>query len=157
MARRHAAEKRLPKPDVRYGNPIFGKFINVMMWDGKKSISESVLYGALDIIRSRVTGKDPCDVFHSALSNVRPSVEVRYRRVGGATYPVPVPVSPLRSQALAIRWLLTAARARSEKTMMERLALEIVGAADETGVAFKKKTDTHRMAAANQAFAHYRW
>ena len=157
MARRHAAVKRPPQPDARYGNPVLGKFVNAMMWDGKKSVSESLLYGALDLISSKSPGKDPCDIFHAALSNVRPSFEVRSRRVGGATYAVPVPVSPLRSQALAIRWILAAARARSEKTMVEKLAFELSSAAEETGSAFKKKTDTHRMAAANQAFAHYRW
>jgi small subunit ribosomal protein S7 len=154
MARRRAAEKRTVQPDPRYGSLVFSKFINSLMWDGKKSVAESIFYGALDLIG---THQDGADMFYKALSNVKPSVEVRSRRVGGATYPVPIPVSPDRSQALAIRWIIDAARSRSDKTMIERLAAEIKSAVDEGGTAVKKRVDTHRMAAANQAFAHYRW
>jgi small subunit ribosomal protein S7 len=156
MSRRHAAEKRPVQPDSKYKDPVIGKFVNSMMWEGKKSLAESILYAAFDQIAKK-SGKDPCEVFHGAISNVKPSVEVRSRRVGGATYAVPVPVRPERSQALAIRWIIHAARGRSEKTMVERLVVELSNAAEKTGTAFKKTTDTHKMAAANQAFAHYRW
>lgn len=154
MARRRAAVKRPVQPDSRYGNPVFGKFINALMWEGKKATAESIFYGALDSIGTK---QDGVEALNRAIANVKPSVEVRSRRVGGATYPVPVPVSPHRAQALALRWLINAARSRSEKTMIERLAAEIKGACDETGAAVKKRVDIHKMAAANQAFAHYRW
>lgn len=152
MSRRHAAEKRKVQPDCRYGSIVFSKFINALMWDGKKSVSESIFYGALDLIGSYAQ-----EVVHSAIANVKPSVEVRSRRVGGATYPVPIPVSAHRGQTLAIRWLIAASRKRSEKTMMQRLTKELKEAAEETGAAVKKRVDIHKMAAANQAFAHYRW
>lgn len=154
MARRRAAEKRVVQPDFRYGSVVFSKFVNVLMWSGKKSVAESIFYGAMDILGDY---QGSTEVVLRALSNVKPSVEVRSRRVGGATYPVPILVSAHRSQALAIRWIVAAARGRGEKTMAQRLAGEIGDAAGETGAAMKKKVTVHRMAAANQAFAHYRW
>jgi small subunit ribosomal protein S7 len=156
MSRRRQAEKREVLPDAKFGDIILTKFMNVMMVDGKKSVAEGTVYDALDRIAAR-TRTEPLRVFHDALNNVRPYVEVRSRRVGGATYQVPVEVRPERSQALAIRWLITASRARSERTMMERLSNELMDAAQQRGTAIKKREDTHRMAEANKAFSHYRW
>lgn len=156
MSRRHAAVKRVVLPDAKYSNTLLMKFINCMMKDGKKSVSERAAYGALTIIKERLK-KDELEVFLEALKKVRPAVEVRSRRVGGATYQVPVEVRESRSVALAIRWLIAAARARSEKTMRERLAGELLDAYNERGAAVKKRDDTHRMAEANKAFSHYRW
>ncbi len=157
MSRRHRAEKRPIIPDARYKDQVVTKFINALMLDGKKSVAETIFYGALDLVEKRVRDREPLDVFHTALNNVKPRVEVRSRRVGGATYQVPVEVRSERTQALAIRWIVKAARKRSEKTMGERLAGEFIDALNERGTAFKTKTDTHRMADANKAFSHYRW
>jgi len=154
MSRRRAAERREVKPDARYGNLLCAKFINALMWEGKKSVAESIFYGALRILDE---SQDGFETMQKAVAAVKPSVEVRSRRVGGATYPVPVPVSPHRAQSLGLRWLIKAARERSEKTMMARLAAELKSASEEGGNAFKKRVDTHKMAAANQAFAHFRW
>jgi len=156
MSRRHSAEKRDILPDAKYGDVRLTKFMNSLMYDGKKSAAESIVYGAFDIVEGRLK-TDPLKVFHSALDNVRPSVEVRSRRVGGATYQVPVEVRHDRANALAIRWMITAARARSERTMAERLSMEMMEAAENRGTAVKKREDTHRMAEANRAFSHYRW
>jgi small subunit ribosomal protein S7 len=156
MSRRHAAEKREVLPDAKFGDPVVAKFINSLMYEGKKSAAEKIVYTAFDRIQKR-TGQEPLRVFHDALGNVRPAVEVRSRRVGGATYQVPVEVRADRSQALAIRWLIGAARGRSENTMEERLSGEFVDAAQNRGAAVKKREDTHRMADANKAFSHYRW
>jgi small subunit ribosomal protein S7 len=156
MARRRAAEKREVMPDPVYGDPVLSKFINSVMHDGKRSVAERILYGAFDKMRSR-TGRDPLELFHDALQNVRPPLEVRSRRVGGATYQVPVEVRPERRQTLAIRWLIDTARRRSEKTMTDRLAAELMDAANGRGAAVKKREDTLRMAEANRAFSHYRW
>jgi small subunit ribosomal protein S7 len=156
MSRRRAAVKREVLPDAKFGDHIVTKFINCLMYQGKKSAAETIVYGALDRISTR-GGQDPLRVFHDALSNVRPAVEVRSRRVGGATYQVPVEVRPDRSQALAIRWLISTARGRSENTMEERLSGELSDAAQNRGAAVKKREDTHRMADANKAFSHYRW
>jgi small subunit ribosomal protein S7 len=156
MSRRHRAEKRQVLPDAQYGDQVITRFMNQVMYQGKKSAAEKIVYGALETIAQR--GKRPAgELFHEALSNVAPSVEVRSRRVGGATYQVPVEVRPERRQALAIRWLIVAARARSENTMQERLAAELLDAANGRGTAVKKREDTHRMAEANRAFSHYRW
>ena len=156
MSRRRQADKREILPDAKFADITLAKFMNVMMYDGKKSVAEGTVYDALDRIAVR-TRAEPLRVFHDALNNVRPYVEVRSRRVGGATYQVPVEVRPERSQALAIRWLITASRARSERTMMERLSNELMDAAQQRGTAIKKREDTHRMAEANKAFSHYRW
>ncbi len=156
MSRRHAAVKREVIPDAKYGDPMIAKFVNVLMIDGKKSGAESIVYGALDSIQKK-TGQEPLQVFHDALTNVRPSVEVRSRRVGGATYQVPVEVRPVRSQALALRWLIGIARKRSENTMTDRLSAELLDAANNRGATVKKREDTHKMADANKAFSHYRW
>ena len=156
MPRRREVPKRIILPDPKFGDQTIAKFINVMMKDGKKSIAERVLYGALDTIHGRGSS-EPLDVFYQALENIRPVVEVKSRRVGGATYQVPVEVRNDRRQALAIRWLITSARARSENTMTERLSGEILDASNNRGAAVKKREDTHRMAEANKAFAHYRW
>ncbi len=156
MSRRHAAEKREVMPDAKYGDRVLAKFITCLMVDGKKSIAESIVYGALDKIEDRSSG-DPMKTFREALDNVRPGVEVRSRRVGGATYQVPVEVRTDRAQALAIRWLISSARDRSETTMVDRLCNEFSDAAENRGSAVKKREDTHRMAEANRAFAHYRW
>ena len=156
MSRRRAAAKREFLPDPKFGDLILSKFTNSLMYDGKKSVAEKTLYGALDIIKKKAS-QDPLKVFHDAIENVKPSVEVRSRRVGGATYQVPVEVRSVRRQALAIRWLIEIARGRSENTMMERLSAEILDAANNRGNAVKKREDTHRMAEANKAFAHYRW
>lgn len=156
MSRRHRAEKREILPDPKYGDQVLAKFTNVLMLQGKKSIAERIVYGAFDRIQER-TSQDPLNVFHEALTNVKPTVEVRSRRVGGATYQVPVEVRPERSQALAIRWLISNARGRSENTMEERLSGELLDASGNRGAAVKKREDTHRMAEANRAFSHYRW
>ncbi|MCX5516780.1 30S ribosomal protein S7 [Kaistia algarum] len=156
MSRRHSAEKREIIPDPKFGDIVVTKFMNAVMYDGKKSVAESIVYGALDVIQAR-TKQEPVVVFRQALDNVAPHIEVRSRRVGGATYQVPVEVRTDRRQALAIRWLLTAARARNEKTMVERLSGELLDASNNRGNAVKKREDTHRMAEANRAFSHYRW
>jgi small subunit ribosomal protein S7 len=156
MSRRHKAEKREVLPDPKFGDLVLNKFMNGIMFEGKKSVAEEIVYGALDLAEHR--GKrDALEIFHDALTNVAPGVEVRSRRVGGATYQVPVEVRPERRQALAIRWLINAARSRNEQTMRERLAGELLDAANGRGTAVKKREDTHRMADANRAFSHYRW
>ena len=173
MSRRHAAEKREILPDPKFGDVILNKFMNNLMLDGKKSAAEKIVYGALDIMEEKgqgiatddtetegegsAAGSKGLGIFHKALKKVRPQVEVRSRRVGGATYQVPVEVRSTRAQALAIRWLIGAARKRSENTMIERLAGELLDAANDRGSAVKKRDDTHKMAEANKAFAHYRW
>lgn len=156
MSRRHRAEKREVNPDPKFGDLVVTKFMNSLMVDGKKSVAESIVYGAFDLIEER-TKQDPIGVFHQALDNVRPAVEVRSRRVGGATYQVPVEVRAERQQALAIRWLISAARSRGENTMVDRLSGELLDALNGRGQAVKKREDTHRMADANRAFSHYRW
>ncbi|THD85243.1 30S ribosomal protein S7 [Aliigemmobacter aestuarii] len=156
MSRRHAAEKREILPDAKFGDRVVTKFMNNLMVDGKKSVAESIVYGALDRVQSKLK-REPLEAFHEALDNVKPSVEVRSRRVGGATYQVPVEVRAERREALAIRWLITAARKRNEHTMEERLAAELSDAVNNRGTAVKKREDTHKMADANKAFSHYRW
>ena len=156
MSRRHRAEKRQVIPDAKYGDEVLSKFMNSLMLHGKKSTAETILYGALDNIESKLS-REPVAVFHEALENIMPAVEVRSRRVGGATYQVPVEVRPERKQALAIRWLITAARGRGENTMVDRLSGELMDALNNRGSAVKKREDTHRMAEANRAFSHYRW
>jgi len=156
MSRRHRAEKREILPDPKFGDVVVSKFMNNLMFDGKKSVAEGIVYGAFDQIAAR-GGNDPLRMFHEALENVRPEVEVRSRRVGGATYQVPVEVRAERAQALSMRWLIMAARARSEMTMTARLAGEVMDAASNRGAAVKRREDTHRMAEANRAFSHYRW
>ena len=156
MSRRRRAEKREILPDPKFGDVILSKFMNVLMYSGMKSVAEGIVYGALDRIQQR-SSQDPVRVFHEALTNVKPDIEVRSRRVGGATYQIPIEVRPDRSQALAIRWLIRASRARSEFTMTERLANELLDAANNRGAAVKKREDAHRMAEANRAFSHYRW
>ncbi|MBN8294643.1 30S ribosomal protein S7 [Rhodobacter sp. NTK016B] len=156
MSRRHAAEKRAVLPDAKFGDTVLTKFMNNLMVDGKKSVAESIVYNALDRVEKRLK-RAPIEVFHEALDNIKPSVEVRSRRVGGATYQVPVEVRIERREALAIRWLITAARKRNENTMEERLAGELSDAVNNRGTAVKKREDTHKMADANKAFSHYRW
>ena len=156
MSRRHRADKREVLPDPKFGEILVTKFMNVLMYQGKKSVAESIVYGALDRVSKR-SGQDALRLFHDALGNVRPAVEVRSRRVGGATYQVPVEVRPDRGQALAIRWIIGSARDRSEHTMEERLSGELLDAANNRGTAVKRREDTHRMADANKAFSHYRW
>ena len=156
MSRRHRAEKREVLPDAKYGDIVLTKFMNAIMLDGKKSTAENIVYGALDIVEDKAK-TEPIRVFHDALENIKPAVEVRSRRVGGATYQVPVEVRTERRQALAIRWLVSASRNRNENTMRERLAAELLDAANNRGTAVKKREDTHRMAEANRAFSHYRW
>ncbi|MBC6405569.1 MAG: 30S ribosomal protein S7 [Rhodospirillales bacterium] len=156
MSRRRKAEKRKILPDAKFGDIVLTKFMNNLMRAGKKSTAEDIVYGAFDKVEGRVKA-DPVRLFHEALNNVKPEVEVRSRRVGGATYQVPVEVRPDRAQALAIRWLISASRARSEDTMIDRLANELLDAANNRGSAVKKREDTHRMAEANRAFSHYRW
>jgi small subunit ribosomal protein S7 len=156
MSRRHRAEKREINPDPKFGDLIITKFMNAVMFDGKKSAAERIVYGALEQLESK-TKQEPVGLFHTALDNVAPHVEVRSRRVGGATYQVPVDVRPERRQALAIRWLITAARKRNETTMIDRLSGELMDASNNRGTAVKKREDTHKMAEANRAFAHYRW
>lgn len=156
MSRRRAAEKREVLPDAKFGDLVLAKFINSVMLQGKKAVAEKIVYGAFERIQSK-TGQDPVKVFHDALDNVKPSVEVRSCRVGGATYQVPVEVRPDRRQALGLRWLIDFARKRSETTMVDRLTGEFLDAASNRGGAVKKREDTHRMADANKAFSHYRW
>lgn len=156
MSRRHRAEKREVLPDPKFGDIVLTKFMNAIMLDGKKSVAERIVYGALDIVEEKAK-TEPMRIFHDALENIKPSVEVRSRRVGGATYQVPVEVRIERRQALAVRWLVTASRGRNENTMRERLAAELLDAANNRGTAVKKREDTHRMAEANRAFSHYRW
>ena len=156
MSRRHRAEKRDIIPDPKFGDVVVTKMMNSLMLDGKKSSAESIVYGAFDLVETRLK-QDPIGVFHQALDNIRPSVEVRSRRVGGATYQVPVEVRTERQQALAIRWLIDSARKRGENTMRERLSGELMDAVNGRGQAVKKREDTHRMAEANRAFSHYRW
>ena len=156
MSRRHRAEKREVNPDPKFGDLVVTKFMNSVMLDGKKSIAETIVYGALDVVQEKAK-QDPVEMFHQALENVAPSVEVRSRRVGGATYQVPVEVRNERKQALAIRWLIAAARKRNETTMVGRLSGELLDAANNRGAAVKKREDTHKMADANKAFSHYRW
>ena len=156
MSRRRAAIKRQVNPDAKYGDLVLAKFMNVLMYSGKKSSAERIVYGALDIVQKK-TSQEPLQVFHNALDNVKPAVEVRSRRVGGATYQVPTEVRTVRKMALALRWVIGAARNRGEKTMAERLAGELMDAMNGRGSAVKKREDTHRMAEANKAFSHYRW
>jgi small subunit ribosomal protein S7 len=156
MSRRHSAEKREINPDPKFGDLVVTKFMNAIMLHGKKSVAESIVYGAFDVVQNK-SKQEPLGVFHQALDNVAPHVEVRSRRVGGATYQVPVDVRPERRQALAIRWLITAARKRNETTMVDRLSGELLDAANNRGSAVKKREDTHKMADANRAFSHYRW
>ena len=156
MSRRHAAEKREVLPDAKYGDIVVTKFMNCLMYQGKKSAAETIVYGAMTQVEKKGKG-DPVKMFHEALVNVKPHLEVRSRRVGGATYQVPVEVRPDRAQALAIRWIIATARGRSEQTMTDRLAAELLDAANNRGASVKKREDTHRMAEANKAFSHYRW
>ncbi|MET0922376.1 MAG: 30S ribosomal protein S7 [Xanthobacteraceae bacterium] len=156
MARRRAAEKREVLPDPKYGDQVLTKFMNAVMLDGKKSVAERIVYGAMDKMQTRAS-RDPLEMFHAALDNVKPTLEVRSRRVGGATYQVPIEVRPSRRLTLAIRWIIEVARKRSEKSMVDRLAAELMDAANARGAAFKKREDTLRMAEANRAFSHYRW
>ncbi|GAA5102500.1 30S ribosomal protein S7 [Bartonella acomydis] len=156
MSRRHRAEKREINPDPKFGDLVITKFMNAIMFDGKKSVAERIVYGALDVVEKKVKA-DPVALFHQALENVAPHIEVRSRRVGGATYQVPIDVRPDRRQALAIRWLISAARGRNETTMIDRLSGELMDAANNRGSAVKKREDVHRMAEANRAFSHYRW
>ena len=156
MSRRHRAEKREVIPDPKFGDIVVTKFMNSLMEDGKKSVAESIVYGAFDIVQQKAK-QDPINVFHTALDNIRPAVEVRSRRVGGATYQVPVEVRSARRTALAMRWVIDAARKRSENSMPRKLAAELLEAAENRGSAVKKREETHRMAEANKAFSHYRW
>ena len=156
MSRRHSAVKREVDPDPKFQDLVVTKFMNAVMEQGKKSVAERIVYGALDKMETRAKS-NPVQLFHQALENVMPAVEVRSRRVGGATYQVPVEVRPERRQALAIRWIITAARARNENTMVDRLSGELLDASSNRGNAVKKREDTHKMAEANRAFSHYRW
>ncbi len=156
MSRRHRAEKREIIPDPKYGDVVVTKFMNSLMEQGKKSVAEHIVYGALGRIEQKAK-RDGLELFHEALNNVKPAIEVRSRRVGGATYQVPVEVRSDRRQALAIRWIINAARGRNENTMEERLSGELLDAANNRGTAVKKREDTHKMAEANRAFSHYRW
>jgi len=156
MSRRHKAEKREVIPDAKFGDIVVAKFMNSIMYEGKKSVAEAIVYGAFDQIETK-TKQEPLPVFRAALDNVAPAIEVRSRRVGGATYQVPVEVRTERRQALAIRWIIAAARGRNDKTMVDRLSAELMDAANNRGNAVKKREDTHRMAEANRAFSHYRW
>jgi small subunit ribosomal protein S7 len=156
MSRRHSAEKREILPDPKFGDLVVSKFMNCLMYAGKKSVTEGIVYGAFETIQKK-SGQDPIRIFHDALTNVKPQLEVRSRRVGGATYQVPVEVRSERAQALAIRWIITTARERSESTMVDRLSGELLDAANNRGASVKKREDTHRMAEANKAFSHYRW
>ena len=157
MARRRSAEKREVLPDPKFSELLVTKFMNVLMIQGKKSVAERIVYGALEKLQRYAKGGNALDIFKQAIDNVRPHLEVRSRRVGGATYQVPVEVRPDRGVALAMRWIITAARARPETTMMDRLAGELQAAANQNGAAVKKREDTHKMAEANKAFSHFRW
>ena len=156
MSRRKRAVKRIVLPDARYDSQTVSKFINVLMYQGRKSVAERIFYGAMDLVENR-TGQPGVNVFKQALQNVKPVIEVKSRRVGGATYQVPVEVRPERRTALGMRWLISYSRDRNEKSMPEKLAAEVIAASKGEGNAIKKKEDTHRMAEANKAFAHYRW
>ncbi|MFP4004411.1 MAG: 30S ribosomal protein S7 [Alphaproteobacteria bacterium] len=156
MSRRHRAEKREVIPDAKFGDAVVSKFMSCLMLDGKKSVAERIVYGAFDEMQAK-TSQEPVQLFHDALNNVMPAIEVRSRRVGGATYQVPVEVRPERRRALAIRWIIAAARKRNETTMRARLSGELLDAANNRGAAVKKREDTHKMAEANRAFSHYRW
>ena len=156
MSRRRRPEKRVILPDPKFGDQVLSKFMNNLMYDGKKSNAEGIVYGALDTMQTRAKA-DPLQLFHDALNNVKPQIEVRSRRVGGATYQVPVEVRAVRRNSLAMRWVIDAARSRGEKSMAERLAGELMDAAEHRGAAVKKREDTHKMAEANKAFAHFRW
>ena len=156
MSRRHRAQKREVIPDPKFGDDVVSKFMNYVMKDGKKSAAERIIYGAFDRMEDKMK-RDPVQLFHEALDNVMPAIEVRSRRVGGATYQVPVEVRPDRKQALALRWIIQAARGRNETTMVDRLSNELMDAAQNRGASVKKREDTHRMAEANRAFSHYRW
>ena len=156
MSRRHSAEKREVIPDAKFGDVILTKFMNSIMYDGKKSAAETIVYGALELIEAKIK-QGPLPIFEQALENVMPTIEVRSRRVGGATYQVPVEVRSVRRQALGIRWIISAARDRNEKTMTERLSAELLDASNNRGNAVKKREDVHKMAEANRAFSHYRW
>ena len=157
MSRRRRAEKREVLTDPKYGDVVVTKFMNYVMYEGKKAVAENIVYGAFELIESRRRDMEPLAVFHTALDNVAPAIEVRSRRVGGATYQVPVEVRPERRRALAIRWLINAARNRGENTMTEKLAGELLDASNNRGTAVKKREDTHKMAEAKRAFSHYRW
>ena len=157
MSRRRRAEKRQVLPDPKFGDLVVTKFMNMVMYEGKKAVAENILYGAFDILEAKRKDLGPLETFHSALENVAPAIEVKSRRVGGATYQVPMEVRPERRRALAIRWLITAARGRNEPTMQGRLSGELMDAANNRGSAVKKREDTHKMAEANRAFSHYRW
>ena len=158
MSRRHRAEKREILPDAKFGDVVLSRFMNALMYDGKKSVAEGIVYNALDVLKRRGGSQaDPIRMFHEALDNVKPAVEVRSRRVGGAAYQVPVEVRTERRQALAIRWIIDAAHKRGEHTMQDRLSNELLDAVNNRGSAVKKREDTHRMAEANKAFSHYRW
>jgi small subunit ribosomal protein S7 len=157
MSRRRRAEKREVLPDPKFGDLVVTKFMNYVMYEGKKAVAENIVYGAFDILQAKRRDQGPLETFHAALDNVAPSIEVRSRRVGGATYQVPVDVRPERRRALAIRWLVNAARNRGENTMTEKLAGELLDASNNRGTAVKKREDTHKMAEANRAFSHYRW
>ena len=157
MSRRHSAEKREVLPDPKFGDAVLSRFMNVLMYDGKKSTAERIVYGALEGARAKSDGTDPVITLKRALDNVKPAIEVKSRRVGGATYQVPIEVKPGRSTTLALRWLVGYAKDRREKTMSERLMNEILDASNGLGAAVKKREDTHRMAEANRAFSHYRW
>ena len=156
MSRRHRAEPREVLPDPVYGDLVLTKFMNYVMYEGKKSVAEQIVYGALETVEKKMK-RPSMEAFHDALANVAPAIEVRSRRVGGATYQVPVEVRAVRRQALGIRWLIAAARERNEKTMTERLSAELLDASNNRGNAVKKREDVHRMAEANRAFSHYRW
>ena len=156
MSRRRRPEKREVLPDAKFQDFVVSKFMSAVMLDGKKSVAERIVYGAFDTIETKMK-RDPLQIFHTALENVKPGIEVRSRRVGGATYQVPMEVRAERSQALALRWIIGAARNRSEHTMSARLSGELIDASNNRGTAVKKREDTHRMAEANKAFAHYRW
>ena len=157
MPRRRVVAKRDILPDAKFGSEVLAKFINIVMVDGKKSVAEKIVYGALDIVVEKKTGTEPVELFEQALEKIRPSVEVKSRRVGGSTYQVPVEVRPLRQNALAMRWLVEFSRKRGEKSMRQRLAGEMLDAVESRGAAVKKREDVHRMAEANKAFSHYRW
>lgn len=157
MSRRKAAIVRKINPDAKYGDVVIAKFVNSLMYDGKKSVAEKIVYDALKKAADKAKADDELEFFHEALNNVKPSIEVRSRRVGGATYQVPMEVRESRRQALAIRWIINSARGRSEKTMVDKLSGEFSDAAQQRGGAYKKREDTHRMAESNRAFAHFRW
>ena len=157
MSRRHRAEKRQAAPDIRYKSPLVAHLVNVIMQDGKKNLAQRIVYGAFEKVSEKLEKGDPVDLLLGALENARPRLEVKSRRVGGATYQVPVEVRPDRSTTLALRWLVSFSKARREKTMVERLANEILDASNGLGAAVKRREDVHKMAEANRAFAHYRW